>query len=87
MLEPSALPSSLRTKEHTVLRTLLADIRNEADLTQTELAAALGVAQTFISKAEVGERRIDLPTALRWAKACRVPMRAFLNRLAVALEK
>jgi len=81
------LSSSLRSKEHTVLRELLATIRTEANLTQKQLGDALGVAQTFVSKAEVGERRIDLPTAIRWARACHVPPRSFLNRLGVALEK
>jgi len=68
-----------------VLRKLLAEIRG--DLTQQQLADKLGVAQTFISKAELGERKVDLSTALRWAKACGVPMRAFLRRLGEALEK
>jgi len=81
------LASSLRSREHTVLRKLLKEIRIQADLSQRQLGVALGVEQTFVSKAELGERKIDLPTALMWAKACHVPARPFLNRLAVALEK
>ena len=33
--------------------------RLEAKLTQEEVAARLGVRQTFVSKLELGERRID----------------------------
>jgi transcriptional regulator with XRE-family HTH domain len=78
---------SLRSTEHTVVCGLLKALREEAGLTQIALAELLEVDQTFISKAELGERRIDLPTALRWGKHCGVKMRTFLNRLAGALEK
>jgi len=39
---------------------LLAFERKKAGLTQTELSAALGKPQSFVSKVESGERRLDL---------------------------
>lgn len=39
---------------------MLLDARVTAGHTQLEAASALGVAQTFISKIEVGERKIEL---------------------------
>ena len=42
----------------------LREARREAKLRQTDVAKALGVAQTFVSKVELGERRID-PTELQ----------------------
>ncbi|MDE1962913.1 MAG: helix-turn-helix transcriptional regulator [Xanthomonadaceae bacterium] len=39
---------------------LLRDIRTRAELTQTEVAAALGKPQSYVSKYESGERRLDL---------------------------
>lgn len=40
--------------------TIIVLARKEAGLTQTELATRLGKPQSFISKAERGERRIDV---------------------------
>lgn len=45
--------------EYQALLGLLRDLRERAGLTQTELAANLGNTQTFISKMERGERRVD----------------------------
>ena len=41
----------------------LREARKEAGIRQTDVAEALGVNQTFVSKVELGERRID-PTSL-----------------------
>ncbi len=38
--------------------------RREANFRQSDVAEALGVTQTFVSKVELGERRID-PTELQ----------------------
>lgn len=42
------------------LLTLLRDLRERAGVTQLSLAESLGNTQTFISKIERGERRIDV---------------------------
>lgn len=42
------------------LLTLLRDLRERAGVTQLALAESLGNTQTFISKVERGERRIDV---------------------------
>ncbi len=42
----------------------LREARKEAGIRQTDVAKALGVTQTFVSKVELGERRID-PTELQ----------------------
>jgi len=45
--------------QHNCLRELLRDIRQKANLTQHELAVRLGRPQSYISKYEGGERRLD----------------------------
>ena len=45
---------------HEHLARLLRDIRTRAELTQTEVAAALSKPQSYVSKYESGERRLDL---------------------------
>ena len=54
------LVTSLGTREHKVLLTLLKKIRVEAGLRQVDLAKRLKVPQSMVSKYEVGERRLDL---------------------------
>ena len=43
------------------LQALLRDIRTEAGLRQVDLAQRLGQPQSFASKYESGERRLDVP--------------------------
>ncbi|HXS72518.1 MAG TPA: helix-turn-helix transcriptional regulator [Rhodanobacteraceae bacterium] len=45
---------------HDLLARLLRDLRTRAELTQTDVAAALGKPQSYVSKYESGERRLDL---------------------------
>ena len=42
------------------LGALLATLRRQAGLRQTEVAARLGCPQSFVSKYESGQRRLDL---------------------------
>ncbi len=49
-----------RNREYAALRLLLRAIRKEAGVSQAELATRLGVPQSFVSKVESGERRIDI---------------------------
>lgn len=53
---------------------LLRQLRLEAGLRQSELAARLHRPQSFISKYEVGERRLDLPELREICVAIGVPL-------------
>lgn len=57
------------TREHRALVQLLREQRERASLTQAELARRLGVSQSFLSKWERGDRRIDLVQLRRWCQA------------------
>lgn len=56
--------SAVREPDYVYLRTQLREARRERGLTQVEVAAALGRPTSFVSKVELGERRID-PIDLR----------------------
>lgn len=54
------MPSSIFTQRHQELIGFIASARKAAGVTQVELAARLGKSQSFVSKVERGERRIDV---------------------------
>lgn len=63
------------------LRELLKDLRkNEADLTQKELSELLGKPQSYVSKYETGERKLDYVEVTDICKALGVSMERF-NKL------
>ena len=49
---------------------MLRRMRQEASLTQRQLAAKLRVSHVFVHKSEVGERRVDVAEFLDWCVAC-----------------
>ncbi len=54
------MEKSLRSPEHQRLVALLRQLREEAGFRQVEVAERLGRPQSFVSKYEAGERRLDL---------------------------
>ena len=69
-----------RRKNRKALLTLLREVRTEADLTQVEMARSLGVPQSFVSKYESGERRLDLLELQRVCQALGITLEAFVKR-------
>lgn len=66
------MPKSAFSRKHEHFRKLLADARRGAGLTQMALANKLGRPQSFVSKFERGERRLDVIEFLDVARALRV---------------
>lgn len=63
------MTQSVYSKRYQRLRELLIEARKERKFSQTTLAKELGHVQTFVSKYERGERRLDLVEFLDIAKA------------------
>jgi transcriptional regulator with XRE-family HTH domain len=59
---------SIHTERYRRLRKILVERRNAAGLTQSDLARLLKRPQSFVSKVETGERRIDLIEFLEIAR-------------------
>ena len=53
------MPKSIHTDKYTKFCEILIKYRNERGLTQIQLAEKLGKPQSFVSKYEIGERRLD----------------------------
>jgi transcriptional regulator with XRE-family HTH domain len=62
-------------------RALLRQIRIEAGLSKEALSKRLGKAATFISKCELGERRVQFLEAFDICENCGVSMEEFCSRL------
>ena len=78
------MPESTHNIDYRLLLAVLRDARKEQGVTQVELAARLGNTQTFVSKCERGERRIDLVEFVEFAEALGVQPQKVL---AAYLEK
>jgi transcriptional regulator with XRE-family HTH domain len=59
---------------------LLKQVRTEAGLRQVDLAARLKQPQSYISKYESGERRLDLLELNQVCKACGISLVEFVKR-------
>jgi transcriptional regulator with XRE-family HTH domain len=58
-LHDGQVPKSVFSAEYFTFRQLLRDLRLQKGITQAQLSTALGMAQSFVSKYEMGERRLD----------------------------
>lgn len=54
------MQKSINSKSYAVFLNLLRETREKAGITQNQLADSLGVTQSFVSKCERGERRVDI---------------------------
>ena len=54
------MAKSIYTREYRILTDLLRETRMKAGITQVELASRLRQTQSYVSKIERGERRLDL---------------------------
>lgn len=64
------LTKTLRTPEHIYLCQQLKKARQDAGLTQTDLAELIGKPQSYVAKIETHERRLDVVEFVRWMEAC-----------------
>lgn len=64
--------------EQNILQNLLKRFRTEANLKQTELAEILGQSQSFVSKYESGERRLDLMELRQICQALNINLTEFV---------
>jgi transcriptional regulator with XRE-family HTH domain len=72
---------SIFTSRYQKLKKLLIEARKDAGLTQVDLAAKLDRPQSFVSKYERGERRLDLVEFLEVADALRIDPAEFIEKL------
>lgn len=74
-------------KRRSALQQVLRGMREEAGLNQVELAKALNKDQSFISRYERGERRLDLIELADICKGCGVGLAVLISRYEAYLKK
>jgi transcriptional regulator with XRE-family HTH domain len=75
------LTKSVFTPTYTRFRELLIEAREGAGLTQADLAGKLDKPQSYVSKFERGERRLDVVEFFEVARALKIDGFALLRRL------
>ena len=79
------MSKSIFSAEYRIFRELLRELRLRKGLTQTDLSTALGMAQSFVSKYEMGERRLDFIEVDRICGELGVRLEVFVKLYAKAL--
>ncbi len=75
------MPKSVFTEQYDHFRRLLIEARQTSGFTQAEVAKKLRKPQSFVSKYERGERRLDVVEFLEVARALGINACDFISRL------
>ena len=75
------MSASLYHTNYDDLRVLLRAVRVKAGLTQVQMAEALDVGQSYVSKLERGENFVDVLLYARWCQACNIKPGMALDEL------
>lgn len=68
------MDKTIYSREYELFLHLLRTAREQAGLTQEEVALRLGTSQSVISKCERGERRLDIVELRFWTQALGIPI-------------
>ncbi len=75
------MEKSIHSREYALFLDMLRNVREARGLTQSEVANRLEATQTFVSKCERGERRLDVVELMAWCKALNIPFAEFAANL------
>lgn len=71
------MEKSLHSREYLLLLKMLRETREAAGLTQDDMASRLNATQSFVSKCERGERRLDVVELRTWCMAMGTSLQKF----------
>jgi transcriptional regulator with XRE-family HTH domain len=80
------MPKSIFSASQEKLQALLIEARREAGFNQVALAKKLGRPQSFVSKYESGERRLDIVELREICQALKIPLPMFAKRFEKSLK-
>ncbi len=79
-MDPMGSQTALHTKRYKAFLARLCKAREQADMTQVQLAKAVRRSQTWVSKCELGERRVDFVELEDLAEALGKPLDWFRTK-------
>ena len=80
------MQKSINSETYAVFLDLLRETREKAGITQTELSEQLGETQSFVSKCERGERRIDIAELREFCVAMGISLEKFIKAFEKRLD-
>ena len=80
------MEKSIYTREYSLFLELLRNTREKKGLTQIEVAEKLGQTQSFISKVERGERRLDIVELRAFCSALGISFTTFVGHIEKVLS-
>jgi transcriptional regulator with XRE-family HTH domain len=81
------MEKSLNNPDQKILLDLLRKLRRERDLSQTDIGKRIQKRQTFVSKYELGERRLDILELREVCKAIGISLPEFVTELEKHLKR
>lgn len=79
------MPETNLAQAQELFRELLKEVRVRSNLTQTEVARRLGLPQSYVSKYETGERRLDFVETLFVCEVLGVSFEHFVRQFSAKL--
>lgn len=74
------MEKSIHSAEYERFLTLLRKTREQRGLTQSDIAMRLNATQSFVSKCERGERRLDIVELSAWCAALNIALSSLIER-------
>lgn len=71
---------SLHSRQYTIFRELLTQAREDVGMTQVQVATKLGKPQSYVSKYESGDRRLDVTEFVQIADLLSLDISSFLDQ-------
>ena len=81
------MEKSIHSARYVLFLKVLREARLRAGLTQVQLARKIGETQTFVSKCERGERRIDVIELRTFCRAFGMSLNQFVSALEKAIRR
>lgn len=80
------MEKTIYSREYSLFLEQLRSAREERGITQTEMAQMLGQTQSFVSKVERGERRLDIVELREFCRALGLGLSVFVRLLEKVLD-
>jgi transcriptional regulator with XRE-family HTH domain len=87
LVSNAGMDKTIFSREQTALEQLLRQVRMGAGLRQEDLAERLDEPQSFVSKYETGERRLDLIELRHICRELSIPLVEFVRRFDEACDE